>query len=77
MLAPDLLPFVGVFALLESGCREVWLTKSRQVIGIEADDEPDQAELLKRYCGDELARRFAYAGTAGDRNQHVMSGRIH
>jgi hypothetical protein len=24
-----------------------------------------------------LARRFAYAGTAGDRNQHMMSGRVH
>ena len=69
MLAPDLLPFLGVFALLESGCREVWLlTKSRQVVGIEGDDEPDRADALKRYCGDELARRFAYAGTAGDRN---------
>jgi hypothetical protein len=77
MLAPDLLPFLGVFALLESGCREVWLTKTRQVVGIEADDEPDQADALKRHCGDELARRFAYAGTAGDRNQHAMSGRIH
>jgi hypothetical protein len=77
MLAPDLLPFLGVFALLESGCREVWLTKSRQVVGIEVGDEPDRSDALKRYCGDELARRFAYAGTAGDRNQHVMSGRVH
>ena len=42
MLAPDLLTFIGVFALLESGCREVWLTKSRQVLGIEADDEPER-----------------------------------
>lgn len=77
MLAPDLLPFLSVFALLESGCREVWLTKTRQVVGIETSDEPDRADSLKRYCGDELARRFAYAGTAGDRNQHVMSSRVH
>ena len=77
MLAPELLPFLGVFALLESGCREVWLTKSRQVVGIEVGDMPDRADALHRYCGEELVRRFAYAGTAGDRNQHVMSGRIH
>ena len=33
---------------------------------------------LNRYCGDELVMfGFAYAGTAGDRNQHMMSGRIH
>ena len=42
MLAPDLLPFIGVFALLEAGCREVWLTKGQTVIGIEADDSPDR-----------------------------------
>ena len=77
MLAPELLPFLGVFALLESGCREVWLTKSRQVLGIEADDVPDRVDAMQRYCGEEMVRRFAYAGTAGDRNQHVMSGRIH
>ena len=35
MLAPDLLTFIGVFALLEAGCREVWLTKRQQVVGIE------------------------------------------
>ena len=77
MLAPESAPFLGVFALLESGCREVWLTKSRQVLGIEADDQPARTEAMQRYCGEEMVRRFAYAGTAGDRNQHVMSGRVH
>jgi hypothetical protein len=77
MLAPEFLPFLGVFALLEGGCREVWLTKTRQVIGVDAEDSPDQVGTMQRYCGDELVRRFAYAGTAGDRNQHVMSGRVH
>jgi hypothetical protein len=27
MLAREVLPFIGVFALLEHGCPEVWLTK--------------------------------------------------
>jgi hypothetical protein len=76
MLAPDLLPFIGVFALLEAGCREVWLTKRQQVVGIEPDDPLDRVDDLKRYCGDEMLRRFAYAGTAGDRNQHMMTGRV-
>ncbi|MFZ1932389.1 MAG: hypothetical protein WAU84_01475 [Thermoguttaceae bacterium] len=76
MLAPELLPFIGVFALLEAGCREVWLTKSRQVVGIEADDPPDRVDAFDHYCGDEMLRRFAYAGTAGDRNQHMMTGRV-
>ena len=30
MLAPDLLPFIGVFALLEHGCPEVWLHQGRR-----------------------------------------------
>jgi hypothetical protein len=77
MLAPDLLSFLGVFALLESGCCEVWLTKSKQVVGIESSDEQDRKDALQHYCGNEIARRFAYAGTAGDRNQHAMSGRVH
>ena len=76
MLAPDLLPFIGVFALLEAGCREVWLTKSRKVFGIEAEDMPDQVEAFTRIHANDLARRFAYGGTAGDRNQHMMTGRV-
>ena len=76
MLAPDLLPFIGVFALLEAGCREVWLTKGQTVIGIEADDSPDRVEAFKRFHANDLARRFGYAGTAGDRNQHMMTGRV-
>ena len=76
MLAPDLLPFIGVFALLEAGCREVWLTKGRTVVGIEAEDSPDCVESFKRIHANDLVRRFGYAGTAGDRNQHMMTGRV-
>ena len=76
MLAPDLLPFIGVFALLEAGCREVWLTKGQTVLGIEADDSPDQVETLHRCHANDLTRRFGYSGTAGDRNQHMMTGRV-
>jgi hypothetical protein len=77
LLPPDGLVFLAVFALLENGCREVWLTKSGCVIGVEADDTPDQVESLKRCQGDNFIRRFGYFGTARDRNRHVMSGRIH
>ena len=76
MLAPDLLPFIGVFALLEAGCREVWLTKVQTVLGIEADDSPDQVEMLHRFHANDLTKRFGYSGTAGDRNQHMMTGRV-
>lgn len=76
MLAPELLPFLGVFALLEAGCQEVWLTKGHTVIGIEADDLPDRVETFRLIHANDLARRLGYAGTAGDRNRHMMTGRI-
>jgi len=76
MLAHDVLPFVGVFALLESGCREVWLTKSGGLVGIERNDSPEEVECFMQFHAEDLRRRFAYAGTAGDRNQHMMSGRV-
>jgi hypothetical protein len=77
MLARELLSFVGIFALLESGCPEVWLTKAGGLIGIEKGDQAEDVERFKRFHADDLARRFAYSGTAGDRNQHMMSGRVH
>jgi hypothetical protein len=76
MLPPDLLSFIGVFSLLEDGCREVWLTKGQTVIGIDVEDSPDQVEAFQRFHAKDLVRRFGYAGTAGDRNQHMMTGRV-
>lgn len=77
MVSPELMPFLGVFALLEAGCCEVWMTKSNTVIGIEKSDSRSDVDLFQQNHGHELARRFAYDGTRGDRNQHVMSGRIY
>ena len=76
MLAREVLPFVGIFALLEAGCLEVWLTKAGGLIGIDSSDSDEEVDRFKRFHADNLVRRFAYAGTAGDRNQHMMSGRV-
>ena len=78
MLAPELLVPLAVFALLENGCREVWRTKSDGLLGIEPADDTQRVEAVKRFHAgnDNLVRRYAYAGTAGDRNRHEMSGRI-
>ena len=76
MLAREVLPFIGIFALLEAGCREVWLTKAGGLIGIDPSDSDEDVDRFKRFHADDLVRRFAYAGTAGDRNQHMMSGRV-
>ena len=75
MLAPEMLVPIGIFALLEAGCKEVWLFKDGTLAGIEATDQPDYIEAWKQAHAGDFARRFAYQGTAGDRNVHMMSGR--
>jgi len=73
MLTHEMFVPLAVFALLESGCREVWI-KEGAVIGIEPSDTADQVERLKQVY--KLQRRFAYHGLFQDRNQHQMSGRV-
>lgn len=75
MVSPELLPFLGNFALLEAGCREVWVTKSSTVIGIEKSDPRPDLEMSQQNYGHELCGTSPTAD-AGDRNQQVMSGRI-
>lgn len=75
MLVREMLQPLAVFALLEGGCREVYLV-GESVVGMEAGDPPDAIEQVKRWAKVDYARRLAYAGTAGDRNVHVMSGRV-
>ena len=77
MLAREVLPFIGVFALLEDGCPEVWLTKGGGLIGTQRTDSAEDVERFKQFHASQLVRRFAYSGTAGDRNEHMMSGRVH
>ncbi|MBI3468292.1 MAG: hypothetical protein HY000_35255 [Planctomycetes bacterium] len=76
MLAPEILTPVAVFALLESGCTEAWSVERAGIVGIEPIDSPAEIEALKRHYAERLGRRFGYFGTAGDRNRHVMTGRV-
>jgi len=73
MLTHEMLTPLAVFALLESGCREVWVTDSA-AIGVETDDGEDEVERMKE--GYKPRRRFAYHGPHRDRNLHQMSGRV-
>jgi hypothetical protein len=72
MLTHEMLLPLGVFALLETGCKEVWKAGD-MLIGIEPTDSQETLEATERQHG--LMRRFAYPGTAGDRNVHQMTGR--
>ena len=75
LLTREMLQPLAVFALLESGFKEVYVVKD-SVHGFEATDAPDLIEDVKRWSRVDHARRLAYGGTAGDRNIHVMSGRV-
>ena len=74
MLSRESLVPLGIFALLEDGCTEVYVLDGN-VIGLEADDPPDTLKSMCRVYKAECSRRFSYGGTAGDRNVHRMSGR--
>ena len=74
MLAPECLTFVGVFALLESGCTDALALPGGGLVGIEVNDGQGVCDSLLEQHGP--MRRFAYRGTAGDRNVHQMTGRI-
>ena len=76
MLSPCMLTPIGVFALLESGCTEVRLYKNGRLLGVELSDLPADIVVPSGLGKDEFVRKFSYGGTAGSRNQHVMSGRI-
>jgi len=46
------------------------------VLGIEPADAPEAVAAVLRAYGVDSAPRYAYRGTAGDRNIHQMSGRV-
>lgn len=73
MLTQDMIVPLAVFALLESGCREVWIT-DRAAIGVEPDDTDEEVDRMKQIY--QPRRRFAFHGPHKDRNQHQMSGRV-
>lgn len=73
MLTHEMLQPLAVFALLEAGCREVWVTESA-AIGVEDVDSDAEVDRMKHVS--KPHRRFAYHGPHSDRNQHQMSGRV-
>ena len=73
MLSEEMIVPLAVFALLDAGCREVWIVE-HAAIGIEPNDAEDTVERMKEMR--RPRRRFAFNGPFQDRNQHQMSGRV-
>lgn len=76
LLARELLIPLGIFALLEHGCTEVWQYGNGFLLGVEPTDPPEQVTAAAKLGEPERVRVYAYRGTAGDRNFHAMSGRV-
>jgi hypothetical protein len=90
LLEHDAYLSLGVFCLLEGGCAEVFrlcpASKDSPPVGIISDrslygfgpeeNESRTAWLDRAVSSGWSCRRFACSGTAGDRNVHVMSGRV-
>lgn len=84
LLTGDLACTVAIFSMLDIGCAEVWQPYAKdgkltwELFGLTSDELLEAQDPANRW-GSGAAnehRRWRYAGTAGDRNIHVMSGRI-
>ena len=75
LVPPEMFGPLGAFALLESGCSEVWQVTD-SLVGFEPGDTDEQRAVYESIYGPNRKRRFRYVGTAGDRNVHQMTGRV-
>lgn len=73
MLCPEILTIIGVYALLDDGCHEVWATKSFGLVGIQQGDPQHTVDNLQLYYGNELVQRFSCPDTIGSRNPYFLS----
>jgi hypothetical protein len=73
MLSPAMLSILGVYALLDDGCHEVWMTKSQGLVGIQQGDSQDVIANINLWYGDDLAYRFFHPGTSCNWNPSVIS----
>jgi hypothetical protein len=76
MLAPDLLPVIGIPALLDSGSHQVWLAKDGELIGIEHSDTDSDVEKFMNLYANKLIRVYTYTGRGDDANQQPTLGWI-
>jgi hypothetical protein len=76
LLSREMLTPVGIFALLQSGCSQVWQLRDGSLIGVDAADSAEHIAAVATARRDDIVRTYACRGTAGDRNVHVMTGRV-
>ena len=66
LLLPEVLPILGVYALLDDGCHEVWTTRNNGLVGIEQGDSQELVHDLQTCYGYDVVYRFAHPITTGN-----------
>jgi hypothetical protein len=77
LLSPELLMMLGIYALLDDGCHEVWTTRSNGLIGIQQSDCQQIVENLRIYYGTDLVHRFLYPETTSTWNPNALVCMFH
>jgi hypothetical protein len=77
MLPHEMVIPLGIFALLDNGCKEVLATNG-ELYGVELEEDADKLYQTLMQFGRSHVRRLKYRGTGpgGDRHVHEMSGRV-
>lgn len=65
MLGPEILTMIGIYALLDDDCHEVWITRSCELFGIQSGDPQCIIDDLQIRYGNELAHRVVYPEVVG------------
>ena len=73
MLTPEILATIGIYALLEDGCHEVWTTRSHGLIGIQHGDSNQIVEQLQQCFGFDVVARFYCLDPFGKRDTSFLT----
>ena len=77
MLSPDTLSLIGIYALLDAGCYEVWMTKNCGLVGLEQCDSPEELRRLQLRYGKNLACRFSGDERISSQEQMAAAFTLH
>jgi hypothetical protein len=77
LLSPEIAPILGVYALLDDGCYEVWTTKRNGSVGIEQGDGQEVVQNLQLGYGHDVVHRFIYPLTIGNWNRSAIPWEFH
>ena len=75
MLAPGMLTFLALFALLDSHAYEVFLTTDHRMTGFHHRDLPEGKQAFEDWYRDEIIRHFVCPSPVRERSLHYREDR--